>query len=181
MRQALVAERYARALLDIGIERKNFEQLGRELDRVVALFESDELRVLFDNPKFGVEARKRVLEELLRRVMVSPICRNFLYLLADRNRIGVLPQIVAAYHDLADAQDGRIRARVIVAQKLGDPDAARLRTVLQKVTGRPVIIEQEEDPALLGGVITRIGDKVYDGSVRAQLETLRDQLKQATR
>lgn len=181
MRQTMVAERYARALLDIGIERKNFEQLGRELDRVVGLFESAELRMLFTNPKFGAAACKKVLEELLRRVMVSPVCRNFLYLLADRNRIGVLPQIVAVYHRLADAQDGRIRARVTVAQRLGDPDAARLRTVLQNVTGCPVIIEQEEDPSILGGVITRIGDKVYDGSVRAHLEALRRQLKHATR
>ncbi|MCB9527399.1 MAG: ATP synthase F1 subunit delta [Myxococcales bacterium] len=178
MRAPTIADRYARALLDIGVDRKNYEQLGRELDRVVALFEHDELRQLFHNPKFDIEARKGVLGELLRRVMVSPICKNFLFLLVDRNRIGYLPEIVAAYHDLSDAHAGRVRARVTVASRLGESDIARLRTVLQQATGKQVIVDQEEDPAILGGVITRIEGRIYDGSVRTQLETMRARLKQ---
>lgn len=174
-----IAHRYARALLDIGLERRNFEQLGRELDRVAGLFEADDLRQLFRNPKFGADARKSVLTELLRRVMVSPICRNFLLLLVDRNRIGWLPEIAAAYHGLADEHAGRLRARVTVAKRLSEPESARLRTVLQKVTGLQVLVEQEEDPEIIGGVIARIGGKVYDGSVRTQLDTLRGQLKRA--
>lgn len=178
MRAPTIADRYARALLDIGVDRKNYEQLGRELDRVVALFEHAELRQLFQNPKFDIEARKGVLGELLRRVMVSPICKNFLFLLVDRNRIGYLPEIVAAYHDLSDAHAGRVRARVTVASRLGESDIARLRTVLQQATGKQVIVDQEEDPAILGGVITRIEGRIYDGSVRTQLETMRARLKQ---
>ena len=181
MRASLIAERYARALLDIGIERKNFEQLGRELDRVAELFTFDEVRQLFRNPKFGAEARKGVLAELLRRVMVSPICRNFLFLLVDRDRIGVLPEITTSYHELADAHAGRVRARVTVARKLAEPDLNRLRMMLQKATGQQVIVEQEEDPELLGGVITRIAGRIYDGSVRTQLDTIRTQLKQGHR
>lgn len=178
MRAPAIADRYARALLEIGVDRKNYEQLGRELDRVVALFEHDELRQLFENPKFGAEARKGVLGELLRRVMVSPICKNFLFLLVDRNRIGHLPEIVAAYHDLSDAHAGRVRARVTVASRLGESDIARLRTVLQQATGKQVIVDQEEDPEILGGVITRIEGRIYDGSVRTQLSTMRARLKQ---
>ena len=181
MSQSTIALRYARALLDIGIKNKNFEQLGRELDRVVVLFKSADLRELFRNPKFSVDARKKVLSELLRRVMVSPITRNFLHLLVDRGRIHILPTITKSYHDIADAQDGRIRAHVTVAEKLSEPDAARLRAVLRKLTGQQVIIEQSIDVSLLGGVVTRIGGKVYDGSVQAQLESMRTQLKQANR
>lgn len=179
MPASAIAHRYARALLDIGLERKNFEQLGRELDRVSGLFESDDLRELFRNPKFGKETRKAVLTELLRRVMVSPICRNFLLLLVDRNRIRDLPDIAVAFHDLADDHSGRLRARVTVARRLSEPESARLRTVLQKVTGRQVLVEQDEDPEIIGGVIARIGGRVYDGSVRTQLDTLRGQLKRA--
>ncbi len=179
MPASAIAHRYARALLDIGLERKNFEQLGRELDRVSGLFQSADLRELFRNPKFGKEARKAVLTELLRRVMVSPICRNFLLLLVDRNRIAALPDITAAYHGLADEHSGRLRARVTVARRLSEPESARLRTVLQKVTGRQVLVEQDEDPEIIGGVIARIGGRVYDGSVRTQLDTLRGQLKRA--
>lgn len=178
MRAPTIAERYARALLDIGVDRKNFEQLGRELDRVASLFNSQELSQVFRNPKFKADLRKQVLAELLRRVMVSPVCRNFLFLLVDRNRIGLFPEIVAAFHRLADRVSGRLRARISVPRRLSEPDAARLRTVLQKATGQQVVIEQEEDPSIIGGVITRIDGKIYDGSVRAQLNTLRSTLKQ---
>lgn len=178
MRAPTIADRYARALLEIGVARNNHEQLGRELDRVVALFANDELRQLFENPKFGADARKSVLGELLRRVMVSPICRNFLFLLVDRKRIAHLPEITAAYHDLSDAHAGRVRARVTVASRLGESDIARLRTVLQQATGKQVIVDQHEDPEILGGAITRIEGRIYDGSVRTQLETMRARLKQ---
>ncbi len=179
MSSPAIAHRYARALLDIGLERRNFEQLGRELDRVAGLFESADLRELFRNPKFRKEARKKVLTDLLRRVMVSPVCRNFLLLLVDRNRIAYLPEIAAAFHEQADEHAGRLRARVTVARRLSEPEAARLRTVLQKVTGRQVLVEQSEDPEIIGGVIARIGGRIYDGSVRTQLDTLRGQLKRA--
>lgn len=180
MRAPMMAQRYARALLEIGQERKNFEQLGRELDRVADLLrKSDDLRELFRNPKFGVEQRKDVLSDLLRRVMVSPVTRNFLFLLTDRGRIGYLDDIAETYHALADAESGRMRAKVTVAARLSEPEVARLRTVLQNLTGKQVVVEQEEDPSIIGGVVTRIGGKIYDGSVRAQLESLRGQLKAA--
>jgi F-type H+-transporting ATPase subunit delta len=177
VRAPAIAQRWAQALLDLGIERKNFEQLGRELDRVSKLYAAPELSELFKNPKFDAEARKTVLSELLRRVMVSPICRNFLFLLVDRNRISILPEIVEAFHQLADARAGRVRAKVTVAKRLSEPDVARLRTVLQKTTGQQVQVEQIEDPSIIGGIITQINDKIYDGSIRAQLTRLRAELK----
>lgn len=178
MRAPTIAHRYARALLDIGIDRKNFEQLGRELDRVALLFKHDEIDQLFSNPKFGAETRRAVLGDLLKRLMVSPICRNFMMLLVDKGRIGNLPEIAQAYHALADEHAGRVRARVTVASRMAESDIARLRTVLANATGKQVIVEQDEDPSLIGGVITRIGGTIYDGSVRTQLETMRTRLKQ---
>lgn len=177
MRAPAIAQRWAQALLALGVERNNFEQLGRELERVAKLFDADELRELFKNPKFDATARKAVLAELLRRVMVSPVCRNFLFLLVDRDRIAILPEIVEAFHALADARAGRVRAKVTVARRLSEPDVARLRTVLQKKTGQEVHVEQVEDPAIIGGIITQIDDTIYDGSIRAQLDRLRAELK----
>jgi F-type H+-transporting ATPase subunit delta len=173
----MIGERYARALLEIGVENGNFEQLGRELDRVGELFAIDDVSNLFRNPKFGADVRKNVLAELLVEVAVSPLCRNFLCLLVDRARIGYLPEIVTAYHALADAQAGRVRANIKVAQALNDADLERLRAVLQQGTGRQVVIEQAVDSDIVGGVIANVGGRVYDGSIRTQLETLRSRLK----
>ena len=100
-----------------------------------------------------------------------------MFLLIERDRFKILPEIVAAYHQLADAHTGRLRAKARVAKRLDESSLARLRAVLQKATGREIIIEQEEDPSLLGGVVTQLDGRVYDGSVRTQLETLRTRLK----
>ena len=118
MRDTTIAERYARAFLDIGIDRENVDQLGRELERVSEVFDVEDVKQLFSNPKFDISTRKDVLGELLQTVVVSPICRNFLMLLVERGRIGLLPLIVDAYGDLADAHSSRLRARVRVARPL---------------------------------------------------------------
>ena len=178
MRSSTLGERYAKALLGIGIDGNIQDQLGRELQRVVELFAIGEVRLLFQNPKFGTETRKAVLADLLDVVTVSPVCRNFLFLLVDRNRIGRLEEIVAAFNELSDAASGRLRARVRVAESLSDGDVERLRTVLEKVTGKKVVVEQEEDKSIVAGIVTHIGGRVYDGSVSNQLNLLRTRLKQ---
>ncbi|MEE2786651.1 MAG: ATP synthase F1 subunit delta [Myxococcota bacterium] len=177
MSSSLIGERYARALLEIGVEKQVVDQLGRELDRVVQLFAIDDVRNLFRNPKFDVAIRKAVLSDLLAELSISPLCRNFLFLLVDRARIGILPSIVAAYHALADHQSDRVRARIRVAQALSDSDIERLRSVIQEGTGKRVVIEQKVDTEIVGGVIANVGGRVYDGSIRTQLETLRTRLK----
>lgn len=180
MAASTLSQRYARALLDIGVERKQQDQIGRELDRVSAVFDTaPELRELFRNPKFDTTQRKAVLGDLLKRVMVSPITRNFLFLLTEKDRMSYLREIVGSFHTLADESSGRIRAQVTVASALSEPELARLRTVLTKITGRQVVVEPREDPRLIGGVVTRIGGKVYDGSIRAQLEALQTRLRHA--
>ena len=177
MRSSTLGERYAKALLGIGVDRDTHEQIGRELDRVVELFDIDDVSNLFNNPKFDAAIRKSVLAELLTLVTVSPICRNFLFLLVDRNRVGNLPEIVMAYHNLSDEHTGRLRARVRVARPLSDADMERLRAVLQNATGRKVVVEQEQDESIVAGVVTHIGGRVYDGSVSNQLQILRTRLK----
>jgi len=178
VRGSTIGERYAKALLGIGIDRENYEQIGRELDRVASLFTLDDVKQLFRNPKFDANTRKAVLSDLLGEVTVSPVTRNFLFLLVDRNRIGNLPEIIESYHNLADNHGGRLRARVRVAAKLSDADVERLRAVLQGATGRQVIVEQEEDSSIVAGVVTHIDGRLYDGSIRSQLELLRARLKQ---
>lgn len=177
VRSSTLGERYAKALLSIGVERGIDEQLGRELERVAELFVLDDVRLLFQNPKFNTQMRKTVLAELLSVVTVSPVCRNFLFLLVDRSRIGNLVEIVSAYNELADKHTGRLRARVRVAKPLSESNMERLRAVLQNATGKKVLVVQEEDPSIVAGIVTHIGGRVFDGSVSNQLQILRTRLK----
>jgi F-type H+-transporting ATPase subunit delta len=172
-----LARRYAKALLAIGVEQKSYDAFGQELDRVArAMHDYPELRNALTNPVFRIEKRRLILEELARKLAVSKIVHNFVLLLLDKGRIGALPDIARVYHTLVDEQAGRVRATVTSAQPLDEKLTERLKTALEKQSGKTVILEKRQDPAIVGGVVTQIGDLVYDGSVRTQLEQLREQL-----
>lgn len=172
-----IARRYAKALLEIGVAQRNFDALNRELERVAALYhDSKELSEVLANPVFPLARRQGVVEELVRRLALSKVIRNFLLLLLDRGRIAYLPSIAREHRALVDLQAGRLRARVTVAKALGPQLEARIKATLEKKTGRAVLLETREDPSIIGGVVTQVGDLVYDGSVRTQLQTLREQL-----
>ena len=173
MSTSTLAARYATALIDIGRDQGSLEQFAGELHRVASLFRSSEFCELFKNPQIGVEARLRVIEEVLKTLVVSPICRNFCRLLNDRNRFLLVPAIDREYRRMSDAAANRVRAEVEVADQLSDVELTRIRLSLQAATGKEVIVEQTLKPEIIGGVITRLDGKVYDGSVKTQLTTLR--------
>ena len=178
MRETTVAERYAIALLEIGTEAGSLDTMLQELRRVDKLFkDSNELRVVFDHPKFSVEVRKSVLSELLEKALISPTSRNFMFLLTDRGRTRILSSIVSEFERLIDQKVGRVRAEVTVARSLTPPEQSRLLSSLKRMTGRDVKLEQRVDPSIISGAITRIDGKLYDGSLRAQLHALGEQLR----
>jgi F-type H+-transporting ATPase subunit delta len=172
-----VARRYAKALLAIGIQQQNFDALGKELDRTAdVLAKSPDLAVALENPVFPFEKRRLVLEEVARRLALSKIVRNFVMLLLDKGRIGMLPDIARAHRALVDEHAGRVRATVTSVRPLDPALEQRLKTSLEKQSGKVVILEKREDPTLIGGLVTQLGDIVYDGSVRSQLAALREEL-----
>jgi F-type H+-transporting ATPase subunit delta len=172
-----VARRYAKALLEIGVNQQTYDALGKELDRVADTFgKSPELKQALENPVFPLEKRRLVLDELARRLALSKVVRNFVMLLLDKGRIGSLPDVGRAYHALVDDYANRVRATVTSARPLDPALEKRLKNALEKQSGKTVLLEKKEDPAILGGVITQLGDLVYDGSVRTQLEQMREQL-----
>lgn len=172
-----IARRYAKALLEIGIANKRLDALGKELEAVAATIAgSSELRVTLDSPIFPLSQRRAVLEDVLRRLGGSQMMRNFMMLLLDRGRIGSVAAIAREHRALVDEQVGRLRAAITSAKPLSTAIESRLKAALEKRTGKIVLLEKREDPALLGGVVAQIGDMVYDGSVRTQLAAVREQL-----
>jgi F-type H+-transporting ATPase subunit delta len=172
-----IARRYAKALLEIGVANKTFDALNAELERIAALYTSSkELADALENPVFPLSKRKGLLEELARRLALSKVVRNFLLLLLERGRISALAAIAREHRALVDKQAGRIRARISSARPIEPGVELRLKNALEQRTGKVVILEKQEDPALIGGLVTQIGDLVYDGSLRTQLANLRQQL-----
>ncbi len=172
-----IARRYAKALLDLGIEQQTYDAFGRELDRAADTFvKSPELRTALENPVFALEKRRLVLEELARRLALSKTMRAFVLLLLTKGRISKLPDIARVHRTLVDEHAGRVRATVTSARALDPALESRLKSALERQSGKTVLLDKREDPAIVGGLVTQLGDIVYDGSVRTQLAKLREQL-----
>jgi F-type H+-transporting ATPase subunit delta len=175
--QGSIARRYARALLEIGVTQGTYENLGNDLTLLARLFQgSKDLQTALENPIFPLSQRKAVLDKLATRLGLRKEMRNFLMLLMDRGRIGQLPDMAREMAVLCDRQAGRVRATVASARPLPEDTALALRGAIEKRLGKKVILERKEDPGLLGGIVTQVGDVVYDGSIRTQLERAKREL-----
>lgn len=176
----VVARRYARAIFALGRQKglEELERYGKDLATVAGVLkESPELLRVFKNPLFGVEEKKAVLVKILEKAKASPVAGNFMKLLADKERLGVLPEIEAHYADLLDAEKGVIRGELLTAVKLDASKQKEVKASLEKQAGKELILEFATDPEILGGVVLKVGDRVLDASIRAQLEMLKENIK----
>lgn len=170
-----LARRYARALLEVGNAKQNTEQIVRELDDLQKTFAaSRDLTEAMTNPVFPRTRRRAVLEAVMDRAVVSQATHNFMLVLLERERIEYLGAIARELSEMLDAQVGRVRATVTSARPLPADFNGAIQGALEATTGKKVVLETREDAALIGGVVAQIGDVVYDGSIRTQLERLRE-------
>lgn len=178
MKNLAIARRYAKALLIIGQQDGQTERYRTELQAVAALMTGDrQLEQAVTNPLYDSAARKRVLQALIDRLTLSRAVQSFLVLLFEKGRFGFLGVINDFYQKLADELKGIARATVTSAGELSADAVERLRAVLSKRTGKDIVLEVKQDPGLIGGLITQIGDLVLDGSIRTQLLNMRESLK----
>ena len=173
-----IARRYAKALVHLAADEGAVEKFNGELSQIATLLEaSPELSAVFSNPAYGVEAKKEILKDVIGKAGLSTTVGNFLQLLLDRSRLAFLPQIAASYSVLSDELSGIIRPVLTSGMQLEAAQVEEIKTALARSTGKQVVLQVEVDPTLIGGVVTKIGDKVYDGSVRTQLNRIEDILQ----
>jgi F-type H+-transporting ATPase subunit delta len=168
-----LARRYARALLELAREAGTLDATGQELAAVAAAFDEPRLRAVVLNPAIEAGARRNVVGGVVGALGASPSVGNLIRLLADRDRLAILPQVARAYDALVDAEMGRTRVRIRSAAPLGPAEQEQLTDLARRlVGGGEVIATTEVDPELLGGVVLDVGGTVWDGSVRTQLESI---------
>jgi len=172
-----LARRYAKALYGLASDQKVLDKVGTDLRTLRAAYKAaPELGDVLGNASFKRAERKAIVDALLTRIAASPLVKTFAYLLLDKERLDVLPDISREIDAMIEASAGRIQAEVTSAVALTPAQLASLTATLEKLSGKKVIVEKKQDPALLGGVVAKVGDVVYDGSLRTQLRALRDQL-----
>jgi len=173
-----VARRYAKALLLIGKEDGQAEVYRDELDTFSVLVSSSkELDQAICNPLYDAAGRKKVLQAIIEQLELSGVVKAFLLLLFDKGRISFAESINGFYQKLADELKGVARASLVSATELSDETVEKIRESLSKMTGKDVKLEVEQDPTLIGGIVTKIGDLVLDGSIKTQLLNMRESLK----
>ena len=178
MKNLAIARRYAKALLLIGKEDGHTETYREELAEVSVLIEKEKsLEQAINNPLYNAEGRKKVLVSIIEKMGLSEVMKSFLTLLFDKGRFVYLSSINDFYQKLADELKGISRASLVSATELSSETVEKIRATLSEKTGKDIILDVEEDPGLIGGIVTRIGDLVLDGSIKTQLLNMRESLK----
>lgn len=176
MRQASIARNYASALFELGARGDRAEAYGSALAVVADLLEEvPRFQQFLETPRIGPEEKKRVVRQVLQDRIPSQVL-HFVLLVVDKRRQGLIREMSAEYHALLDARLGRARVDVTVAR---DPDAEEreeIRSQLSRILGREAIPGFQVDEGLLGGIVFRSGDTIFDGSVRGRLQRMRRQL-----
>jgi F-type H+-transporting ATPase subunit delta len=172
-----IAKRYARAFFEIAGSEKRYEEFYYELGRFSAVLkENKSLSEFLSNPIFAQPDKKTVVESVLEKMDISPLTANFLKLLVDKRRIGIISEIEGCYRELMDGALKKVRVTVKTAFPLSGDLSGRLQKGLEGLTGKKVEMTVLEEPSLLGGIVVRVGDTLYDGSIRAQLNNIRNLL-----
>jgi F-type H+-transporting ATPase subunit delta len=172
-----VSLQYANALADIAMAQGAAEEVTQQLIGFGALYaESAELRNFLASPAVTREAKHRVIEKLLARVGGSKIVRNFLLVVVDHQRTHILPEMIAAFQEVIRQRQGITEAQISSAVELNKAQKAEMEFALERLTGKRVEAKFSLEPGLLGGAVVRVGDTVYDGSLRSRLNELRARL-----
>jgi F-type H+-transporting ATPase subunit delta len=168
---------YATALADVALEQGAAEPVKKQLEDFGAAYaESAELRNVLNNPAVERSSKHGVIEKLAARMGASRIVRNFLFVMVDNQRTHLLPEIQQTFEDVLRQRQGVAEAEVTSAAELTAPQKNQLQQTLERLTGRKIQAKYSLDPALLGGAVVRIGDTIYDGSVRNRLNQMRARL-----
>jgi F-type H+-transporting ATPase subunit delta len=168
---------YATALADIVLEQGAAEPARKQLaDFKAAYAESAELRNFLASPAVAREAKHGVIEKLVARLGASKIMRNFLFVIVDNQRIQFLPEVLASFEQVLQQRQGVAAAHVASALEMNERQRAALVGTLERLTGKRIQAKYSLEPGLVGGAVVRIGDTIYDGSLRNRLNQLRTRL-----
>jgi F-type H+-transporting ATPase subunit delta len=178
MTNKTAALRYARALLEVGIkEQADLEGLERDLAAFAGLLsDHPTLAKVLLNPAVPVPRKRAAVVELTTMMKPAPIVGKLVTLLAERDRLVLLPDLLASFRDRLLAHRNVVRAELTTTTPLDSARAAAIEQQLARVTGRSVTLQTRTDPAIIGGIVARIGSTVYDGSVARQLEKIKARL-----
>jgi len=173
--QEVIARRYAKALINLA--EKDLENTGKSLTALADVFSnSTELSEVLSDTKVSSQIKQNVLKIILKKIKVSKLVDTFIRYLLAKRRIVLLPNIERAFNLLLQEKLGRIEAGITVAQEISEVTVGKLEKAISRYSGREVTVNITIDPAIIGGIVTRIGSVVIDGSIHTQLNQIRQSI-----
>jgi len=173
--QGVIARRYAKALINLA--EKDLENTGKSLTALADVFSnSAELSEVLSDTKVSSQIKQNVLKEILKKIKVSKLVDTFIRYLLAKRRIVLLPNIERAFNLFLQEKLGRIEAGITVAQEMSKVNVGKLEKAISRYSGKEVTVNITIDPAIIGGIVTRIGSVVIDGSIHTQLNQIRQSI-----
>lgn len=172
-------KRYAQAIFEIAQEEKQLKEWQLDLRRIAEVMQNPELVAFLESPKVSFDLKRKLLEEQLK--VISPLALNLACLLVAKDKFKIANSIATEYDRLLDAYYGIEHAEVITAIPVDDKDRKKLLQDLEALTKKKIVAEIQVDPAIVGGAIIKIGDKLIDGSTKSKLAILKKTLIEAGR
>ena len=177
MKNDILARRYAKALFVVGSEENALDDYAETLQAFGELYANPEVVDGLTNRIYPADVRIKVMQEIVTSAGVSEIMANFLNLLAEKGRANILPEIISAFQSMVDEERNICQGTVISATELSSALQEKTKETLEKITGKQVVLKAEIDPTIIGGIIAKVGDLVLDGSIKTQLEGLKESIK----
>ena len=175
MSQGVIARRYAKALINLA--EKDLEITGNSLAAIADVYSnSTELSEVLSDTKISSQIKQDVLKNILKKIKVSKLVDTFTRYLLAKRRIVLLPNIERAFNLLLQEKLGRIEAGITVAQEIPEVTVGKLEKAISRYSGKEVSVNITIDPAIIGGIVTRIGSVVIDGSIHTQLNQIRQSI-----
>ncbi|MDF1577101.1 MAG: ATP synthase F1 subunit delta [Desulfurivibrionaceae bacterium] len=178
MNNTVLAKRYAKALFQVGKEEDLLDDFNGALAEMERMYnEVPEIGNVLTNPFYPQDVREKVMVHLVEALRAPALMANFFNLLVQKRRADVLPDIAQVFRALVDAERNMCRGTVISAAGISSDLNDKIKATLEKITGKQVVVVNEVDPAIIGGIIARVGDLVLDGSIKTQLKGLEESIK----
>lgn len=176
-----MAGRYATALFELARDNKAVDAVKKDLDQFDALVNgSADLNRLVRSPVFGADEQLKALSAILAKAGITGLAANFLRVITTNRRLFAVRDMIRAYRALVARHKGEVTAQVTVAEKLNDKNLDALKSALKSVTGgKDIDLEVEVDPAIIGGLIVKVGSRMVDSSLRTKLNSIKFAMKEA--
>jgi len=177
VRQTILARRYAKALFSLGKDQGKNESYSEALGAIAELYKDESVENALINPLYPLDARQKVMAKIAELAKADTILTSFLNLLIEKKRADILPDIAHEMQVMVDQEQNISHGSVVSAIELDDALKEKIQQALEKITGNKVILEASVDPSIIGGVVAKVGDLVLDGSIKTQLNGLKESIK----